>query len=475
MSWAASLETLPADAAPALGAPLAADLRALALAAFAGIAPGAILELVLPAPAATPERLLELGDGPAILWDSPQGPVAAGLESVEEIALRGEGRFAELRRRSAEIFARLSAVAHPAAKAEPARFFGGFAFAVGAADGAVWGELGDGHFFLPRFTYSRPAADADATLSLRVHAAEVEGEAARERWLGRLAALYAGLAADPGSAPRPRHQLPPPACLADADFTARIEEIRAAIASGAFEKIVAARQATYPLGGPTPASAVLRRLSQGLKASTRFAFRQEGRTFLGATPERLVRKTGLLVETEALAGSIDAKAAHAKAAAEALLDSDKDRREHQLVVDDIVSHLEPLCSRLEVSARPTVRELRDVLHLLTPIKGRLEQPRHVLELVEELHPTPAVGGVPTAAAVEWITRHEAPRGWYAGPVGYFDAAGDGDFAVALRSCLLHGDEALLFAGAGIVADSDPALELLETELKRQALLAALLA
>ena len=224
-----------------------------------------------------------------------------------------------------------------------------------------------------------------------------------------------------------------------------------------------------PLGGPAEDAALLRRLSQGLKASIRFAFRGDGRTFLGATPERLVRKQGREVETEAQAGSLDSRAAAA-----ALLASEKDLREHQLVVDDIVSRLGPWCARLEASPRPTVRELRDVLHLLTPIAGTLAAPHHVLELVRELHPTPAVGGVPTAAAVEWITRHEAPRGWYAGPVGYFDRDGDGDFAVALRCCLLHGEEALLFAGAGIVADSDPELELRETELKRQTLLAALL-
>jgi isochorismate synthase len=470
----ASLESPELEPARLAETFLPAGLRELALGAFAGVRPGEILELVLPAPAATPERLLELGEGPAILWDSPQGPVAAGLESAAEIALHGEDRFAELRRRSSEIFSRLRQVAHPEVAAEPARFFGGFAFTVGAADGSAWGELGDGLFFLPRFTYSRPSAEAAATLTLRLQAEELGGEAQREAWLGRLASLLNGLAEDPGSAPRPRRSLPPPAGLEDEDFTRRVESIKAAIASGGFEKIVAARQVSYTLGGRAEAPAVLRRLSQGLKASIRFAFRKDGATFLGATPERLVRKHGKIVESEALAGSIDAKAVHSIAAAEALLGSDKDRREHQLVVDDIVSHLAPLCASLAASPRPTVRELRDVLHLLTPIEGRLAAPRHVLELVEELHPTPAVGGVPTAAAVDWIERHEAPRGWYAGPVGYFDAGGDGDFAVALRSCLLHGDQALLFAGAGIVADSDPELELLETELKRQALLAALL-
>lgn len=144
------------------------------------------------------------------------------------------------------------------------------------------------------------------------------------------------------------------------------------------------------------------------------------------------------------------------------------------MVDAIVRRLEPLCSCLHVAPEPRVRELREVLHLHTPIRGTLTRPRHVLELVEGLHPTPAVGGVPTAEALRWIPEHEPDeRGWYAAPVGWFDAAGDGEFAVALRSCVLRGREAYLYAGAGIVRDSDPELEYHEMELKKQALLRAL--
>ena len=144
------------------------------------------------------------------------------------------------------------------------------------------------------------------------------------------------------------------------------------------------------------------------------------------------------------------------------------------MVDAIVRRLEPLCESLRVAERPSVRELKDVLHLHTEIRGELAGDRHVLDLVEMLHPTPAVGGVPTAAAVEWIREHEThARGWYAAPVGWFDADGDGELMVALRSCVLAGDRAWLWAGAGIVADSDPIAELAETALKEQALLGAL--
>jgi isochorismate synthase EntC len=115
-----------------------------------------------------------------------------------------------------------------------------------------------------------------------------------------------------------------------------------------------------------------------------------------------------------------------------------------------------------------------VLHLRTPVLAELREPHHVLELVERLHPTPAVGGVPRTEALAWIAEHERrPRGWYAGPVGWFDAAGDGEFSVALRSGLLLGSTAHLYAGGGIVADSDAAGELAETQLKLAALLDAL--
>ncbi len=125
-------------------------------------------------------------------------------------------------------------------------------------------------------------------------------------------------------------------------------------------------------------------------------------------------------------------------------------------------------------AAPVVRALRHVVHLHTPITGTLRHPVHVLELAARLHPTPAVGGTPTRAALDWIAAHETtPRGWYAAPVGWFDGDGDGELAVALRCGVLAGNRAHLWAGAGIVAGSDPDRELAETELKLRAMLGAL--
>ena len=161
----------------------------------------------------------------------------------------------------------------------------------------------------------------------------------------------------------------------------------------------------------------------------------------------------------------------------ALLASAKERSEHRVVVDAITSALAPVVERLEVPDGPVIRELRNVSHLGTSITGTLAKRDHdypsVLELVGLLHPTPAVAGTPVDLALDYLTKlEELDRDRYAGPVGWVDARGDGEWYLAIRSAIVEGSSARLFAGVGIVADSDPAAELAETQLKLQAFLAA---
>ncbi len=464
----------------------------------------------IPAPVVEPEVLLESSRRRmGVVWDPPDGLAFAGVGAVHSIQLRGPERFARLTESAAAIFQRVDSCRYPDCLAVSPRLYGGLAFAVDAATVNPWEEFGDGFFSLPRIAY---VTDGErAALSLSVRGEEIASAGARLAWVAELDSLHAllvdrrrggplsgafrsapsgvdrqplawranagrdsGLRANAGrdsglraNAARRVLAVHRPSRR---EWSADVEAIRAEITAGLHQKIVAAGHSRVELSSALETAVVLRRLSRGLRASTRFAFCRRHSTFLGATPERLITRRGRSIATEALAGSI----APGGEGAERLLHSGKDLREHQLVVDEIVRRLAPLCDRLEVGPRPRVRALRDVLHLLTPITGCLSAPRHVLELVEELHPTPAVGGVPTETALRWIRRHEsAGRGWYASPVGWFDAAGDGDFAVALRSCVLRGREAFLYAGAGIVRDSDPDLEYTETELKKQALLSAL--
>jgi menaquinone-specific isochorismate synthase len=240
-------------------------------------------------------------------------------------------------------------------------------------------------------------------------------------------------------------------------------------------KIVAARGAVVTLEGEVRAADLLAELDNRHAECVRLLVRPRGRgTLIAATPERQVRLIGRHVECDALAGTCARGARGDTDTAAALFASTKERSEHHIVVRAIVDALRELGGDVRAPAEPSVRALRHVLHLHTPITATLSRPRHVLELAARLHPTPAVGGTPTRFATDWIAAHEPlARGWYAAPVGWFDLDGNGELAVALRCGVLAGERAHLWAGNGIVAGSDPDRELAETELKLRPMLGAL--
>jgi menaquinone-specific isochorismate synthase len=160
--------------------------------------------------------------------------------------------------------------------------------------------------------------------------------------------------------------------------------------------------------------------------------------------------------------------------AETLFDSHKEREEHRFVIDQIRRKLEPIMPELGIPHEPHILKLKNVQHLRTPISGKLKNGENVLDLVQLLHPTPAVAGTPTNHAMAVIRKLEPhDRGWYSGPVGWIDPKGDGDFFVALRSALVKEGESHVFAGGGIVSESLPDQEWLETELKLQPIITAL--
>jgi isochorismate synthase len=249
-----------------------------------------------------------------------------------------------------------------------------------------------------------------------------------------------------------------------------------AVGRGRLDKVVLARRVDLRSPMDIDVENALRRLAAGAPESTIYAFVRGGGTFLGATPERLVRTAGRDFETVAIAGSAarGTTAAQDAALAAALLASEKEREEHAVVVEMLRTSLAPLAETLEVGATPGILPLRDVQHLVTVVRGRLREEAGLLGLAERLHPTPAVGGEPRALALEMIAEHEGiERGWYAGPIGWLGADGDGELMVALRCGLVAGRDATLFAGCGIVADSDPEREWEESRMKLRPIVSAL--
>ncbi len=245
-----------------------------------------------------------------------------------------------------------------------------------------------------------------------------------------------------------------------------------AVGRGRLDKVVLSRRVAYRTTADFDLVSALQHLARTAPESTTFAFGRQGATFLGATPERLARTKGRSFETVAIAGSAARGQDPAEDArfAAALLASEKDREEQAVVVETLRSSLAPIAEVMDVPDAPGILKLRHVQHLVTPITGRLREEQGLLALAERLHPTPAVGGAPRDVALEMIAEHEhADRGWYAGPIGWLGADGDGELMVALRCGLVTGSQATLFAGCGIVADSDPAREWEESRLKLRAM------
>jgi isochorismate synthase len=258
-----------------------------------------------------------------------------------------------------------------------------------------------------------------------------------------------------------------------------------AAAGSPLQKVVLARALRLAADAPLDARVILRRLAANDPAAYGYLVdlsaaggQYSGMALVGASPELLVARDDDRVTCQPFAGSAP-RAADPEldaAAGAALADSAKDRHEHQLVIDTMAEALRPLCSELTIAAAPRLSRTTALWHLSTPITGRLrDTATTAIDLALALHPTPAVGGVPTAAAAKLISALEGDRGFYAGAVGWCDAHGDGRWVVSIRCAQLAADRrtALAHAGGGIVAESDPDDEVAETTTKFVTILTAL--
>jgi isochorismate synthase len=254
---------------------------------------------------------------------------------------------------------------------------------------------------------------------------------------------------------------------------------------GTLHKVVLARALRLAAEAPLDARIILHRLVTTDPAAYGYLVdlspaggQYSGMALVGASPELLVARNGDRVTCQPFAGSAPRSADSDLDAATgaALADSAKNRHEHQLVIDTTAEILRPLCSELTIAPTPKLSRTAALWHLRTPISGRLrDTSTTALDLALALHPTPAVGGVPTDAAAKLIATLEGDRGFYAGAVGWCDARGDGVWAVSIRCAQLSADRrtALAHSGGGIVAESDPDDEVAETTMKFVTILTAL--
>ncbi len=257
------------------------------------------------------------------------------------------------------------------------------------------------------------------------------------------------------------------------DFERAVAAATERIEAGEMSKVVLAREVLVNATSAHDPAALFGAMREQFSSCFCFCCGTPEAAFVGASPELLLRRSGASVSTVALAGSTRRSSDPAvdDHLGEQLLRSDKDRREHAIVAERIARTLRPHAVWVEAAPEPEIVKVANIQHLATPVVAQLAEPRSAVELAGLLHPTPAVGGEPREAAKAAIAELEQmDRGWYAGPVGWMDATEDGEFCVALRSAILRDREARLYAGVGIVAGSDPAAELAETEIKLGALL-----
>jgi salicylate biosynthesis isochorismate synthase/menaquinone-specific isochorismate synthase len=417
------------------------------------------------------------GDEPWFAFEQPARDDAAlaTLGCVAALEADGEARFASVARAWRDLVAGGACDDPEGVRGAGPVAVGGFAFAADDGGAPHWAGFAPASLHVPEVALHRRAGEVRLTLAAVV-APDDDADQVLERLAARAAALHERPL--PLLDPDPAHRVRVVSAMPPRHYEEAVARAVERIRAGALDKVVLAREVQVHAGAAHDAPAVLGVLREAFPQCHVFAVGRGDATFLAASPELLVRREGLRAGTLALAGSTRRSADPAvdDHLGEQLLRSEKDREEQAIVTRRILRALEPHSVWVTAADEPVLARIANIQHLATPIRAQLARPVGVVELAGLLHPTPAVGGEPFAAAGPLIPALEGlDRGWYAGPVGWTDAAEDGDFCVALRCALLTGPVARCYAGVGVVRDSDPAAELAETEVKLQALLPVLAA
>jgi salicylate biosynthesis isochorismate synthase/menaquinone-specific isochorismate synthase len=408
------------------------------------------------------------------VWEQPDrgGFALGGLGAVWTVeGVAGEGRFRAAAERCAELM-RGAVVERGQGPAGGPVWVGGFAFSPDGGTTSPWSSLPPALLMLPELSIVRRDGAVSATVNVACGRDDDPPTLARTA-TARLAVLAPGSIPVVDPDPLGGHEIE--SVLPPERYVEAVAGARRRIRDGELEKVVLAREVRVRGQSPFQVAAVFDGLRSAYPSCYCFCVGSAEAAFVGASPELLVRREGAGVSTVALAGSMRRSADPAvdDHLGQRLLHDAKERAEHEIVVRRIERSLAPLSVWVAAAAEPVLIKVANIQHLATPVRAQLAEARGAVELVGVLHPTPAVGGEPWLRARELIGLEQLDRGWYAGPVGWMDATEDGEFCVALRCALLQGGTAHLYAGVGVVADSDPESELAETEVKLQALLTVL--
>ena len=448
---------------------------------------GRLVSVSLPTPHLTMRHFLRHAQGKQarFYWRDGRDPITfAGVGIAAELIAWGESRYETIQQKAKSLFDGAFVATADEPMARP-RLFGGFAFRDDFVPDNTWAAFHPAHFVLPHYQLLQRGQDIWLTINAHLpveastpeHIADVV-PALREALEAEYALLQTTTLPN-SKKTSPHYTLRYP--MSQPQWTTMLNQATTLMSDRPEElaKVVLSRvcEMRTDNGQTVDIDTALAYLDHHYPACYRFLFEpRPGHAFYGATPELLAQVHGTTLTTMGLAGSErrGKTAEEDEVYGQALLDSAKDRYEHDVVVQALRQRLAPLTTNLSMPAEPELYKLSNIQHLFTPVIGTLHQPHGVLPLIKQLHPTPALGGSPRPRAMQFIQTHEpVPRGWYAAPIGWIDHQLDGTFGVAIRSAVAQDDRVWAYAGAGIVAESIPDKEWTETALKFRPMLDAL--
>lgn len=440
-----------------------------------------LVSITLPIAGIDPLAALELHPDyeEKFYWDHPENSISiSAAGKVRELKSTGKNRFKDISKQSLLLKNDIQAYTAINHSMSGPLFLGGYSF-TDHNIGSVWNKFGAARFVLPEWMLIE-----SGNLHLLTVVIEKKERKAHDIYQEIISRItdFLNIAGDIESTHNGKSASNKILCTLESisdrkKWNRNVNKAKTLIEKGRFEKIVLARSVTYTSSENINPTIVAHQLREKYPQCYNFLIQKDPDTsFVGATPERLASFKDGVFTTEGLAGSTNrgTSAVEDAALAKSLLTSEKDQNEHHFVVRAIGNSLQQFSDRIEHPRQPKIKKLKNVQHLFTPITASIKKGVQIHELIHELHPTPAVGGFPKDDAVPYIQEIETlERGWYSGPVGWFNMNGSGEFAVAIRSALLHKNSATLYAGCGIVKDSDPENEWDETILKFRPLLDAL--
>lgn len=410
-------------------------------------------------------------------WQEANSDVAhVGFGTAADLRAWGKNRFASIQTQARDLFA--DAIIHNDGNPEAGpRLFGGFAFRDDFTPDNTWSIHHPAQFILPHYQFTQSGDNGwltiNAVISDEENPADILRELEEALRIRCEILLQTPLLPKLNSSKKPNINYP----MSYGQWREMIETATHATGTTDLNKVVLSRVCEIKYDRFVAVDSALAYLNETYPDCHRFLFEPRPyHAFYGATPELLAKVYGRSLHTMGLAGSYPRgkTSKEDRALARELLTSNKNRYEHALVVDSIRRRLLPIATDLKISAQPSILQLGYIHHLYTPIQATLKEASGILPAVEILHPTPALGGSPRELAMQFIQQHEpVPRGWFGAPVGWIDHQMNGAFCVAIRSAITQERRVWLYAGAGIVNDSEPLKEWEETALKFKPMLGAL--